>query len=147
MTEPNKKLSELDGQLASINAQLAKAETASPTPPAPSSLPQWWSVTDAMTISAAVLVFGLVTMAFASSLLKRNRDPDALLRVLGTIMILISILFLIVAGYSSTQIAPAMGLLGTVAGYLLGKADRKKAIDARVSAEKELTTPEQTPHS
>ena len=30
-------------------------------------------------------------------------------------------IFLVVAGYSDQQIAPVIGLLGTIAGYLLGK--------------------------
>jgi biopolymer transport protein ExbB/TolQ len=33
--------------------------------------------------------------------------------------------FLVVAGYTDTQIAPVMGLLGTVAGYLLGKEPKE----------------------
>jgi hypothetical protein len=31
-------------------------------------------------------------------------------------------MFLITAGYTSDQIAPMIGLLGTIAGYLLGKS-------------------------
>jgi hypothetical protein len=43
------------------------------------------------------------------------------LRALATILIITFAVFLIVAGYSDQQIAPAFGLLGTLAGYLLGK--------------------------
>ena len=38
-------------------------------------------------------------------------------------MVVTAGLYLIVAGYSDTQIAPMMGLLGTIIGYLLGKTD------------------------
>jgi uncharacterized membrane protein YkgB len=37
-------------------------------------------------------------------------------------LIIFSVLFLITAGYDNNQIAPAVGLLGTIAGYLLGKS-------------------------
>jgi hypothetical protein len=43
-------------------------------------------------------------------------------------LIISSSIFLIVAGYTSQQIAPAMGLLGTLAGYLLGK--ESSAVDS-----------------
>ena len=56
------------------------------------------------------------------------RDAEAA-DVLGDLVVqdpgpdagLIAGLFLIFAGYSQDQMAPMMGLLGTVAGYLLGK--------------------------
>jgi hypothetical protein len=64
-------------------------------------------------------------------------DPPSLLYILTSAMgvgifrgalIISSSIFLIVAGYTSQQIAPAMGLLGTLAGYLLGKESSR--IDA-----------------
>jgi hypothetical protein len=51
-----------------------------------------------------------------------QRDDDQLRRArFGTILIITTSVFLVVAGYSSNQIAPVTGLLGTLAGYLLGK--------------------------
>lgn len=41
--------------------------------------------------------------------------------MIGLTLVVTAGLFLITAGYSETQIAPMMGLLGTIAGYLLGK--------------------------
>jgi hypothetical protein len=35
-------------------------------------------------------------------------------------------LFLIPASYSNDQIAPLIGLLGTIVGYLLGKSSEEK---------------------
>ncbi|MBC3873490.1 hypothetical protein H8K55_07825 [Undibacterium sp. LX15W] len=81
----------------------------------------WWTTESAMTISAVVLVFGALVLAMASFLILKGRKAESVLRVFGTIMIIISAVFLVVAGYSSNQIAPVMGLLGTIAGYLLGK--------------------------
>lgn len=83
----------------------------------------WWSVENAMTISTVVLVFGLVTIGIAAWLILRRIPHNAVLRVLGTVLILVFAVFLVVAGYSDKQIASVLGLLGTVAGYLLGKSE------------------------
>ena len=45
---------------------------------------------------------------------------------LAVTLIVVSSLFIITAGYSSEQIAPAMGLFGTIAGYLLGRYQETK---------------------
>jgi hypothetical protein len=83
----------------------------------------WWSVQDAMTISASVLVFGCFIMLLATILLYRGTTSHDVLKLFGTMIIVISAVFLVVAGYSDTQIAPVIGLLGTIAGYLLGSKD------------------------
>jgi hypothetical protein len=41
--------------------------------------------------------------------------------VYAVTLIIVGTLFAITAGFDSNQIAPAMGLFGTIAGYLLGK--------------------------
>ena len=81
----------------------------------------WWSTTDAMTISAIVLLFGFFVCVLAAMLLRQGKSADNVLKTLGTILIIVAALFLVVAGYSNEQIAPVIGLLGTIAGYLLGK--------------------------
>ena len=73
-------------------------------------------------LSCSLLLFGLVVLLLIGYLIKTGKDPEALLRSFGTILIIIVAVFLIVAGYSEKQIAPVIGLLGTVAGYLLGKS-------------------------
>lgn len=86
----------------------------------------WWSTRNAMTISAALLVFGVVVLLLATYLIKVGKSSEAVLRIFGTILIIVIAVFLVVAGYSDTQIAPVMGLLGTIAGYLLGKESKEK---------------------
>jgi len=86
----------------------------------------WWSVTDAMTISSVVLIFGLLVLLMIALLIRSGKDTEAILRTFGTILIIVGAIFLVVAGYSTTQVAPVMGLLGTIAGYLLGKNNSKK---------------------
>lgn len=78
-----------------------------------------------MTVSAVVLAFGVFVLIVAALMIKWGSTAEATLRVVGTIVVLIMAVFLVVAGYSDKQIAPVMGLLGTVAGYLLGKSSRE----------------------
>ena len=43
----------------------------------------------------------------------------------GLTLVLVAGLFLITAGYSQNQVAPMMGLLGTIVGFLLGTTEKK----------------------
>ncbi len=77
-----------------------------------------------MTLSLGVLGFGLVIILVLAWLVQKREDPDVLLRVFCVPLIILSAVFLIVMGYSQDQITPVIGLLGTLAGYLLGRIDR-----------------------
>lgn len=111
-------MSDLAREIADLEAKIRLASAPTQTSPAST----WWSVQDAMTISAATLLFGLIALLVVAWSMRRERDSDAILRALGTIVVVFSALFLVVAGYSDSQVAPAFGLLGTVAGYLFGKS-------------------------
>jgi len=77
-------------------------------------------------MSLSILLFGLILcLAEIFILIKKNGyswDPSSI-RVFGLTLIIICGAVLITAGYSEYQIASMMGLLGTVAGYLLAKTD------------------------
>lgn len=81
----------------------------------------WWSAKNAMTISVVVLLFGFVICFLASRLLGKGYSADSILKVFGTVLVIVSAVFLVVAGYSDKQISPVIGLLGTIVGYLLGR--------------------------
>lgn len=107
-------LQQLHDQEAQLEQSIAQT---GPTP----AVPSWWSVTDAMTVSAVILGFGIFALALAAWMIRHERDSQVILRVFATIIIITLTVFLIVAGYSDQQIAPAVGLLGTIAGYLLAR--------------------------
>lgn len=88
--------------------------------------PTWWTTENAMTVSTVVLAVGLAVVLIASFLIREGRDGQLVLKVCATLLIITFAVFLIVAGWSDQQIAPAMGLLGTIAGYLLGKESTPK---------------------
>lgn len=73
-------------------------------------------------LTYAVLLFGFLIIAMEMVLTKLNKiDSHDSIKFILITLIITGTLFLITAGYSNNQIAPAMGLLGTIAGYLLGK--------------------------
>lgn len=73
-------------------------------------------------LSAEILLFGLGVVVIEFLLLRKARvSGEETLRVYAVTLIIVGTLFAITAGFDSNQIAPAMGLFGTIAGYLLGK--------------------------
>lgn len=82
-------------------------------------------------MSSAVLIFGLLLFVAELYLMKIiSFQPEQAIKLMAVTLIVISTLFIITAGFSSEQIAPAMGLFGTVAGYMLGRAQAGKEGDA-----------------
>ena len=78
-------------------------------------------------ITMAILLFGLVVIAVQYSLLSRQPDFQGtdILRVFSSTIILIGTLVFITAGYGTDQSAPALGLFGTIAGYILGRSSKE----------------------
>jgi hypothetical protein len=87
------------------------------------SIDQQWSKDLVQFLGVSVLLFGLFAMLLMFVLFLRNRSNELVLRAFGIPLIIVSAVFLIVAGYTEKQIAPVMGLLGTIAGYLLAKTE------------------------
>ncbi len=74
-------------------------------------------------LSMLVLAFGIITIFLEVYLIKTNKiDSNNAIKFIIVTLIITGTLFLITAGYD-TQISPALGLLGTIAGYLLGKTE------------------------
>jgi uncharacterized membrane protein len=112
------KFKELDGEITVSKKKYAETVSANK---ASTGNDVWWSVQNAMTISALVLLFGFAICLLASRLLSKGYSADSILKTFGTVLVIVSAVFLVVAGYSDTQISPVIGLLGTIVGYLLGR--------------------------
>ena len=78
-------------------------------------------------LSIAVLIFGLITV-FCEVFLatKKQGSIEEILKLIVITIIIVSGLFIITAGLSENQVAPAFGLYGAIAGYLLGKDSKTK---------------------
>ena len=110
--------------LAGYLVFFAASRTAAQVPPA---LPEHGarSVWE-LYLSLAVLLFGLLILGGQMAIMLKvgkGWGPNAI-RISGLTLVIISGVFLLTAGYSQEQIAPMIGLLGTIAGYLLGKSEK-----------------------
>ena len=96
----------------------------------PPGMSRTWAATE-IWLSLAVLAFGLIVLGLQTAAIFRLRDgatwtPTDVLRFHTLTLIITGSLMLIVAGYSNEQTAAVFGLLGSIAGYVLGSADRPK---------------------
>ena len=75
-----------------------------------------------------VLAFGILIIILEVLVMLRLKKGwgTQSIRIVGLTLVLTSGLFLIVTGYSQQQIAPMVGLLGTMTGFLLGKTSSSK---------------------
>jgi small-conductance mechanosensitive channel len=81
-------------------------------------------------LSVAILLFGLIVISLQIYLALRKNDDnqlslDSAIRLSVLTLIIIGSLVLIASGYSNLQVAPVIGLFGTVAGYLIGRQDKQ----------------------
>lgn len=86
---------------------------------------QPWSPELVKFLTVSVLVFGvavIITMAFL--VLKKSQTGEVL-RLFTVPMVIVAAVFLVVTGFSTAQITPVIGLLGTLAGYILGVQSQK----------------------
>ena len=116
----------IDQRLQQLDAKIAQGKQTLSETVATQTPESWWSTTNAMTMSSVILAFGVVVLVLATFLIRGGKSAESVLATFGTILIIVVAVFLVVAGYSDKQIAPVMGLLGTIAGYLLGKGSNSK---------------------
>ena len=80
-----------------------------------------------MSLTIYFLVFGAFVISIASILMyKFSHEPEITFKYFIITLLVIGMLLLIIIGLNQDQISPAVGLFGTIAGYLLGKTDAKK---------------------
>jgi len=98
-----------------------------------------WSPELVCKLSLGIGVFAMILLGCVTLLLRREKEhiePEQILRTFGILVIIFAAIFLVIAGYSDTQITPVIGLLGTIAGYLLGrKIEAKPKADGGSSNE------------
>jgi hypothetical protein len=104
-----------------VNAPLTSSSDRSPPQPLiVARTPAPFSIE--VTLSILILIFGVAVLVLETVLLLKSKaNPAYVFRTFAVTVILIGTLFVIAAGFGSEQIAPAMGLFGTIAGYLLGR--------------------------
>lgn len=78
-----------------------------------------------LVLSISLLVFGLAVIVAALWRVDRTRlTENGALRLVGATAVVIMAVFLCTAGFTLEQITPAIGLLGTMGGYVLGRSEK-----------------------
>lgn len=82
-----------------------------------------------MWLSLFVLLFGLAIIGVQYLLMRSvvARHISEIFKLFTVTLIIIGTLLLISSGFSGEQIAPALGLFGTIAGYILAKSGDDRA--------------------
>ncbi len=78
-------------------------------------------------ITILLLIFGAMVLGIAALIIhKHGTDINYLFKYYIIILVIVGSIILLSVGYDKDQITPAIGLFGTIAGYLLGKSDVNK---------------------
>lgn len=101
--------------------QVANSPPAGATVHAPAPAANFLSSSEGQLALIIVGLGAVVMIALTFVLWKKTATAEDAIRAYALVLILVGTIVLICAGYSNDQIAPAMGLFGTVAGYLLGR--------------------------
>jgi hypothetical protein len=107
---------------------LTDAGIASPPPPptiSADAIPRGISLMSHIefVLSLVVVLFGVFVVIMQYRLLKGSAPPPTstdIMRVFSITLIIVGVSLAMTAGYRTEQIAPVLGVFGTIAGYLLG---------------------------
>ena len=102
-------------------AYTSGALTGATTSSVKANAPVGWTPQLVIRLSLGIGFFAILLFVLITILLWRRRNAEQVLRTFGILVIIFAAIFLVIAGYSDSQITPVIGLLGTIAGYLLGR--------------------------
>lgn len=86
---------------------------------------QPWDASLVKFLTISVLAFGLIVIVIMAVLVWQKSQTGDVLRLFTVPMVIVAAVFLVVTGFSNSQITPVIGLLGTLAGYVLGVQSQK----------------------
>ncbi|QQQ02905.1 hypothetical protein [Lysobacter enzymogenes] len=92
----------------------------------------WTSIEIVLSLTLVVLaIFMISAVIYLARKATVQWSPQSVMRLFGLGLIIPLAIMLVVAGYSETQMSSAMGLLGVIAGYLLGNGERRGEPEAK----------------
>lgn len=104
---------------------------------------QWWRSTAVPYLGVGLLVFTVLMFTGLYITIWYEKDwSDQTFKVFGLTLIITAGLYLITIGWTDKQLAPMMGLLGTIAGYILGQDRRRE--DRNINKGSATSTPGET---
>lgn len=75
-------------------------------------------------LSAMILTFCVISFGFLYLALRSDKVTPFFLRVYVITVVIFGTLLVVSSAYATSQIAPVVGLFGTIAGYVLGRGDK-----------------------
>jgi hypothetical protein len=103
------------------------------------------SETVVLILTGGVLLFGLLVLSLMTVLMLKNQSPDQILRLFTVPLVVVAAVFLIVTGYTDAQIAPVIGLFGTLVGYILGAQSNRSEVVVEPSPIRSAEPPKDEP--
>jgi hydrogenase/urease accessory protein HupE len=76
------------------------------------------------TLTLAIFIFGAVALWLLYLLVRIEKANPFVLRIYVITILIFGSLLVVANAYTTNQLAPVMGLFGTIAGYVLGRGDR-----------------------
>lgn len=83
-----------------------------------------------LNLTKLIFLFALVALTFLFLIARGDRATPFLLRIYVITILVFGSLLVVSSAYSTDQIAPVIGFFGTIAGYLLGKGDRRNEAES-----------------
>jgi len=120
MTEAEKDVEAAEQQLNAVVKEVRNTHTTETDQKSGTHLAAWTPEL-VCKLSLGIGTFALLSFALVAFLIWQKKNAEQVLRTFGILVVIFAAVFLVVAGYSDTQITPVIGLLGTIAGYLLGR--------------------------
>lgn len=79
-------------------------------------------------LAALTIVLGVSAMLVVAFLFRNHihDKTDEFVKLFAFVVVVFSAIFLIIAGYTDSQVAPAYSLLGTIIGYIFGRESSTK---------------------
>lgn len=78
-------------------------------------------------LTLLIFVFALLALGLFYLLVRTGKASPFLMRVYVIIILIFGTLLVVSSAYATDQIAPVVGFFGTIAGYLLGKSEKRDA--------------------
>jgi hydrogenase/urease accessory protein HupE len=75
-------------------------------------------------LTLSIFIFGFVALYVLYLLARNERASPFVLRIYVITILIFGSLLVVANAYTTNQLAPVMGLFGTIAGYVLGRGDR-----------------------
>lgn len=76
-------------------------------------------------LTLIIFIFGLIAVGVFYFLAQNKQVTPHLMRLYVIIILVFGSLLVVSSGYATAQIAPVIGFFGTIAGYLLGRSEKR----------------------